>query len=166
MGFKSAIFKRKANHNILNDLTNEIPKFLKFLEQLPPVDFTKSRMVFTQEEINTNILEKTKENSRTGAHKDILIRLEQEMKEHTYKEYIYFRHEDFHKKYFEQKSNYSISYIKDVLKNELKLTMDFRTKEPLISEEFRTAQTRCFRVINKYYEEPKGSITDENGVPF
>ena len=118
------------------------------------------RMVFTQEEINTNILIKTKENSRTGAHKDILIRLEQEMKEHTNKEYIYFRHEDLHRKYFER-TNYSVSYIRDVLRNELKMKMDSKTVNPLIDEMERHVQTRCFRVLNKYYELPEKSIINK-----
>lgn len=161
--------KGKANHNILTDLTNEIPKFLKYLEQLPDVDFSKSRMVFTQEQINTNILEKTKINSRSGAHKDILIRLEQEMQEHPSKEFIYFRHEDLHKKYFEKVSNYSVSYIRDVIKNEMKLKMDTRTTEPLIGEEYRTNQVRCFMVPNEYYTERSSdleSILENDDVPF
>ena len=157
---KIPTLKGKANHNILSDLTKEIPKFLKYLEQMDEVDFTKSRMVFTQEEINTNILIKTKENSRTGAHKDILIRLEQEMKEHVNKEYIYFRHEDLHRKYFER-TNYSVSYIRDVLRNELKMKMDTKTFNPLIDETDRHIQTRCFRVLNKYYESQEKSITNK-----
>lgn len=163
---KVPTLKGKSNHNILNDLTDEIPKFLKYLEQLPPVDFSRSRMVFTQEEIKTNILERTKLNSRTGAHKDILIRLEQEMQEHPDKEYIYFRHEGLHKKYFERGTNYSISYIRDVIKNEMKLKMDERTSEPLVGEEFRTTQVRCFRVKNEFYEENDSESIIEGDVPF
>ena len=45
----------QKNTNIENDLFNEIPKFLKFLEQLPAIDFSKSRMVFTQEGLIFNI---------------------------------------------------------------------------------------------------------------
>lgn len=161
--------KGKANHKILDDLTDEIPKFLKYLEQLPEVDFSKSRMVFTQEEINTNTLELTKFNSRSGAHKDILIRLGQEMREYPHKEFIYFRHEDLHAKYFDKKSNYAVSYIRDVIKNEMHLKMDERTIEPLIGEDFRTTQIRCFVVPNKYYgltEDEAESITGDDGVPF
>lgn len=163
---KVPTLKGIANHNILKDLTDEIPKFLKYLEQLPEVDFSKSRMVFTQKEINTNILERTKLNSRTGAHKDVLIRLEQEMQANPHKEFIYFRHEDLHAKYFEKKSNYSISYIRDVIKNELKLKMDHRTIEPLIGEDYRTTQVRCFMVKNDYYEASSESIVDEEGEWF
>lgn len=165
---KIPTLKGKANHNILKDLADEVPKFLKYLEQMDDIDFTKSRMVFTQEEINTNILLQTKENSRSGAHKDIEIRLEQEMLEHRYKEYIYFRHEDLHQKYFTRGSNYSVSYIKEVLKNEMHLKMDERTKEPLIGEQTRTVQIRCFKVKNLHYKEPINSIVggSDDDVPF
>jgi hypothetical protein len=149
---KVPTLKGKANHNILDDLTKEIPKFLRYLEQLPEIDFSRSRMVFTQEEIATNILERTKLNSRSGAHKDILIRLEQEMMENIHKEYIYFRHEDLHAKYFQRGSNYSVSYISDVIRNEMKLVMDNRTRECLIGETERTTQVRAYRVKNDYYE--------------
>ena len=166
---KVPTLKGKANHNILKDLTDEIPKFLKFLEQLPEVDYSKSRMVFTQEQIQTNILEMTKLNSRTGAHKDILIRLSQEMREHPHKEFIHFRHEDLHAKYFEKKSNYAVSYIRDVLRNEMHLKMDNRTTEPLIGEEYRSEQIRCYKVKNKYYNKTESeieSLVDDDDVPF
>lgn len=162
--------KGRANHNILNDLTDEIPKFLKYLEQLPDVDYSRSRMVFTQEEIQTQTLAMTKLNSRSGAHKDILIRLSQEMRDNSHKEFIYFRHEDLHAKYFEKKSNYSVSYIRDVLRNEMHLKMDHRTTETLIGEEYRHEQIRCYMVKNKYYnktdEEIKSLIEDDDDVPF
>src|SRR5690606_9839754 len=145
----------------LKDLAEEIPKFLKYLEQLPEIDFSRSRMVFTQEEIATNILERTKMNSRSGAHKDILIRLEQEMMENIHKKYIYFRHEDLHKKYFERGSNYSVSYINDVLRNEMKFVMENRTRETLIGESERTVQVRAYRIENEYYE-----LKNQEDVPF
>ena len=164
---KVPTLKDKANHGILVDLANEVPAFLKFLEDLPDVDFTKSRMVFTQEQINTNILARTKKNSRTGAHKDIEIRLGQEMRDNPTKEFIYFRHEDLHKKYFERGSNYAVSYIQEVLKNEMHLKMDNRTTEPLIGENGeRMSQVRCFKIANKYYEPVDHKIMGNDGVPF
>ena len=159
---KVPTLKGKANHSILEDLTNEVPAFLKFLDQLEDVDTSKSRMVFTQEEINTNILDSTKKNSRSGAYKDVEIYLEKEMMENTHKEYIYFRHEDLHEKYFQRGSNYSISYIREVLRNEMHLKMEHRTSEPLISENVREHQTRAFRVENTYYQNAGERIVEED----
>ena len=145
----------KANHGILKDLTNEVPKFLKFLEQLPVPDFTRSRMVFTQDEISTNILKQTKINSRTGAHKDIEIYLEKEMLDNTHKEFLYFRHEGLYAKYFRVGSNYSISYIKEVLRNEMHLKMDNRTTEALIDVDGQPSdntQKRAYMVKNIHFD--------------
>ena len=156
----------KANHGILEDLTKEVPAFLKYLEDLPVPDFSRSRMVFTQDEINTNVLTKTKENSRSGAEKDIDIYLEKEMMEHPEKEYIYFRHEDLYEKYFSRGSSYQVSYIKEVLRDEMKLKMEHRTTEPLINEQYKSGtQRRAYRVPNKYYGiEDEPDTQDE--VPF
>jgi len=154
----------KANHGILKDLSNEVPKFIKYLEQMPIPDFSKSRMVFTQDQISTNILEQTKISSRSGAHKDIEIRLEQEMLSRTDEEYLYFRHEGLHNKYFRVGSNYSISYIQEVIKNELKLKMEHLTRNPLIGDEgdMGRGAKRSFRVLNKYYS----ADCIEEDVPF
>ena len=46
--------------NIEDDLFTEIPKMLKYLEQLPEIDFTKDRLVFQLEEIRTEHLDDVK----------------------------------------------------------------------------------------------------------
>lgn len=152
----------KANHNILQDLADEVPNFLAYLESLPKPDFSKSRMVFTQDEINTQILALTKINSRSGAHKDILIYLEKEMRENQDKPFIWFRHEGLHAKYFSRSSNYAVSYIKEVLRNEMHLKMDEKTYEALVGENMSSGQTRAYKIENKYYNESDG----DDDAPF
>ena len=92
------------------------------------------------------------------------------MQENPTKEFIYFRHEGLHKKYFERGTNFSVSYIRDVIRNEMNLTMDNRTTEPLVGEEFRSTQIRCFKIENKYYDEEfddsDSIIIGDHGVPF
>ena len=61
----------EKNINIEDDLFIEIPKFLKYLSQQLPIDFKKSRMVFTQEEINTSELEDIKTESKSGLCKEL-----------------------------------------------------------------------------------------------
>lgn len=162
---KVPTLKGKANHGILKDLKAEVPKFLTYLEQLPEPDFSRSRMVFTQEEISTQILNQTKRNSRSGAYKDIVIHLETEMQENADKDYIYFRHEGLHKKYFGRNHRYSVSYIQEVLKDEMKLEMNHRTRERLIGDEGAPrGQKRAFRVKNKFYNPDIASNIDD--VPF
>lgn len=158
--------KGKANHNILSDLAKEIPYFLKYLEQLPEPDFTKSRMVFTQEQIKTNILERTKLNSRSSLHKDIEIYLEKEMLDNPKNEMIYFRPEGLHSKYF-RNSRYNVSYVKEVLKDQMGLSMDFRTRQPMVGEDQRYTQTRCFGVPNIHFQESAlNNEPSDDEVPF
>jgi hypothetical protein len=66
----------KLNTNIEKDLFNEIPKFLKYLSQLDDIDFSKSRMVFTIDEITTNELTEIKEESKSSLHKELEILLD------------------------------------------------------------------------------------------
>jgi len=174
---KIPTLKGKANHNISADLVREIPAFLKYLEQMPDVDFSRSRMVFTQEEINTNILDKTKENSRSGVFKDITIYLEQEMSNNPQDEYLYFRHEGLHEKHFSRRGNVSVSYIKEVLQDEFHLKMDFITRKKLIgmtsdtTREGSTISSRCYKIKNKHFgqsdnQEDTEPINDNDDLPF
>jgi len=167
----------KANHNILEDLTNEVPKFLKFLKDLPEPDFTKSRMVFTQKEISTQILDQTKINSRSGVHKDILIYLEKEMMENQSLEFIEFRHEGLHDKYFGRNSRISVSYVQDVIKNEMHLTLEHRTSDVsdiLLGVNSKKSQVRCYKIPNKHYDPNSKTNTsghwldgdNDNDTPF
>jgi hypothetical protein len=169
---KIPTLKGKANHNILEDLTNEVPAFLAMLESMPIPDFTISRMVFTQEQINTNILQQTKKNSRSGLYKDIEIYLNQEMMENTGSEFLYFRHEGLYRKYFSRNSQTPINYVKSVLKDQMCLKMDEKTYDPLIGEEtIRNNQVRCYKITNNHWvgldsESELQEVLEEDQVPF
>lgn len=110
----------KKNVNIENDLSLEIPKFLKYLTQLPQIDFSNSRMVFTQEEIKTESLENVKKESKTGLTKDLLYRID-----HFFMNNDCFEFEadlcDIKNRWYERDNNISIPYIRKVLKDEFKL---------------------------------------------
>jgi len=69
--------KGKANHNIEEDLVKEIPYFLGYLESLPPIDFTKSRMILSPEEIESEALQKVKDESKSWLY----VELEERFKE-------------------------------------------------------------------------------------
>ncbi len=159
--------KGKANHNILNDLTAEIPAFLAFLQSLPTPDFSKSRMVFTQEEINTNILEKTKENSRSSVHKVILERLDLYGEDNPEVEFLEFRYDDIYERFFERNSNVDLTYVKSVIQNEMKLRMDSSTRNELLWETGSRKRTkvRCYKIPNPHYNIEKQEEEEED-VPF
>lgn len=67
--------KGKANHQILKDLHSEIPTLLRFLDNMPDIDFKKSRMVFQAVELKTEALETVKAESLPSLHKDIQLML-------------------------------------------------------------------------------------------
>jgi phage/plasmid-associated DNA primase len=111
----------KKNTNIENDLFNEIPKFLKYLEQLPEIDFSNSRMVFTQEEIQTNSLELIKNESRNGLRKEIEMYIEDFFNNNDVNEFEATA-KDIKERWFSTNNQIPMSYILKVLKNEMKMT--------------------------------------------
>jgi hypothetical protein len=110
----------KKNTNIENDLFNEIPKFLKYLEQLPEIDFSNSRMVFTQEEIQTDSLELIKKESKNGLRKELEIYIDDFFNNNDVNEFEATA-KDIKEKWFEHDRE-KMSYILKVLKNEMKMT--------------------------------------------
>ena len=110
----------KKNIKIEDDLFTEIPAFLRFLTQLPELDFTRSRMLFTDEEISTSHLQEVKEESRSQLYKEIAIMIDD-----------FFHNSDapcfeataldIKKEWFPRDHNYSRAYILKVLTQEMKL---------------------------------------------
>lgn len=111
----------KENHNILSDLTAEIPYFLRYLSSLPKVDFTKSRMVFTVQELHTEALLEVKTESRSELHKEIEVYLENHAMQYPdIKEFLFIAL-NIKERFFKSNNQISASYINRVLKSEMKL---------------------------------------------
>lgn len=115
------------NTNIEIDLFNEIPKFIKFLTQLPEIDKSKSRMIFTMDEIKTEQLTDVKEESRSGLFKDLEILFEDLFAN---KSITSFKATpiDIKERFFSKDSRISINYIRKVLKEEMKLKVEKNQK--------------------------------------
>jgi hypothetical protein len=109
----------KKNTNIESDLFNEIPKFLKYLEQLPEIDLSNSRMVFTQDEIKTDSLELIKKESKNGLRKELEIYIEDFFDNNDCNEFEATA-KDIKEKWLEHDKE-KMSYILKVLKNEMKM---------------------------------------------
>ncbi len=65
-----------SNHNILNDMISEIPAFLNYLSTLEKPDFTKSRMIFTPDELKNDTLKRVKSESKNWLYKDLIQQFE------------------------------------------------------------------------------------------
>lgn len=114
------------NIAIEEDLFREIPAFLKYLKQLPAIDFTKSRMVFTQEEIATQHLKEVKEESKSWLHKEIDILIDDYFDNNPDKPHFLATATDIKKKWFEREHSASRAYISKVINQEMKL----KTEKP------------------------------------
>ena len=134
----------KRNTLIENDLFSEIPKFLKYLEQLPEIDFSKSRMVFTEDEIKTDSLEIIKKESNSSLRKEIKIFVEDFFNNNNSNEFEA-TSKDIKEKWFDRDSKTSMNYIFKCLKNEMKIPL---------------------QKMKKYYPFGEISPVSKTGTPF
>jgi hypothetical protein len=111
----------QKNTNIESDLYNEIPKFLKYLESMNDVDFSRSRMVFTADQIKTNSLQSVKEESKSSIRKDIEYLIDDVFYNNNDLNEFLATPKDIKDVWFSKNSNISISYISKVLREEMKL---------------------------------------------
>ena len=118
---KVPTLKGKGNHQILSDIRKEIPQFLYYLNTLPAVDVTKSRMVFEADEIATAELQTVKNESRSGLHKDIEMYLEQFCIENTKVAQFKFTALHIKERFFKNDHKNELNYFNKVLKESMKL---------------------------------------------
>lgn len=111
----------KANHNILNDLRNEIPYFLAKLNSLDDIDTSKSRMVFEHEILKTEALATVKLESRSSLHKDLELLFDSHAAENPGVEEFMFIAKDIKQAWFKNNSRIEINYINSVINNQMKL---------------------------------------------
>lgn len=148
----------QGNHNILEDMQSEIPYFLRYLTEMDPVDYSKSRMVFTKEEIQTDALSTVKKESLPTLHKDLEILLDEFCSENTETKEVMFTASDVKDRFFKSNNNYSISYIRNILKTSMKLEKSKNNIRyiPFENEANRSRnkkQGRPFYFLNKYNDE-------------
>jgi len=103
------------NHNILNDMISEIPAFLFHLESLPVPDFTKSRMVFTTNEIENDTLKVIKRESRPTLYKELKEYFIDFFNNFCSTEFTLATPKEIKNRFFSHNNNYESSYIKEIL---------------------------------------------------
>lgn len=163
--------KGVGNHAILDDLRDEIPYFLYYLSQLSPIDFTKSRQVFTSEEIDTGALKTVKHESRPELQKEIEILITEFFENNQNKQFIEFSASDIKDAWFSNNNNYSRAYIIKVLKVHMKLNVSDISKRyaPFhLNEDFPSKTGKIYTIENPNYSGQKSLIedNDESNVPF
>ncbi len=110
----------KKNIGIENNLLEEAEKFIKYLDQLPPIDYDRDRLVFTLEDIRTEHLDDVKEESKSGLCKEIEIQL-QHFFDNCQDDEFRATAKDLKEKWFAGDHKTSIAYIRKVLTQEMEL---------------------------------------------
>ena len=113
--------KGKKHIKIEDDLFYEIPKLLKYITQLPPIDFSQDRLVFTLQETQTAELLEVKSESKFGLHKELEILIDNHFANDNSIDYFYASSIDIKAKWFLNDARTPRSYILKVLKNEMKI---------------------------------------------
>lgn len=117
----------KRNTNILDDLFKEIPAFLAYLNQLPPVDLTQDRLVFTEEETHTSYLDDVKEESKYSLQKEIEI-LVTDFFHNNEVDHFFADAKDIKKEWFERETGISRNYIRSVLSQKMKMPVSVKSR--------------------------------------
>lgn len=161
---KIPTLKGKANHNILNDLRNEIPHFLYYLNSLPDIDTTQSRMVFNAEDITTEALSIVKKESLPSLHKELEILLDSHCSENRSVKELFFISKDIKDKWFKNNHKIEVNYIDKILKESMKLgrvNMCRYIPVETEGEYIKKKSGRPFIYINKYYG---NKIEESSGI--
>jgi len=109
------------NTNIEYQLKDEIPAFLKYLSSLPDVDFSKSRMVFTADQLKNDQLESIKKESFSWLRKELYLILEDFFNVNDGMDEAKATASDIKKVWFERNNQVNSSYILKVLREEMGL---------------------------------------------
>jgi len=117
-----------VNHNVEQNLLEEIPAFLHYLTTLPPIDWSNDRSGFTPTELTNDQLNKVKVESKSGLYKDLVHLFTDLFNNHpTNATEVKFTPTDVKLKWFKNNSRVDIQYIAFVLKNEFKLEPSKKT---------------------------------------
>ena len=166
---KIPTLKGKANHNILNDLRDEIPYFLYHLESLEDIDTSKSRMVFEAETLETQALTRVKKESLPSLHKEIELLLDSHCSENKNIEEFMFIAKDVKEKWFNNNHKIEINWIHRILKESLKLKRANMCRFVSLEETgimIKRKSGRPFIYKNQYYGQEIKESTNNTATIF
>jgi len=109
-----------TNHSIENNLLQEIPAFLNYLQSLPSVDWSISRSGFTAKELRNNNLDAVVYESRSGLYKTLEIAIS-EFFDNNDLVGFYATAGDIKRKFLPYDNRTDLGYIRMVLKEEFEL---------------------------------------------
>lgn len=113
---------KEVRPDIEEQMAKEIPYFLGYLSQLPEIDMTKSRMVFTADEIKTEFLEVVKSESQSSLYKELYFYIQDFFMNNEGVDNFMATPKDIKIHWFDRTTNWSINYISKVIKEEYQMT--------------------------------------------
>lgn len=114
----------KMTATFYENLLAEVPKFLRYLIDLPDIEYGRSRMVFTADEISNDLLDQVKRDSRSGLHKELEILIRDWFIENDHIEDLYLRLHDIKSGWFRDDNRVTRNYLQSVIENEMGYTME------------------------------------------
>lgn len=158
----------KTNANIEDILVKEIPAFLHHLKSLPEIDNSKSRMVFTPEELYNDQLEVVKQESKPTLFKEICENIIDHFDKNKC-DVIEMTLKDIKDIWFAHDHSYSKSYIKTILSDHFNLQPPSNKKYFKINStgpEKNTGRAYTFRkeIFENIKWDEFGDLKDE--LPF
>jgi hypothetical protein len=133
------------NHGMLNEMIKEIPAFLDYLEKLPPIDFSKSRMIFTPEELANGALDKVKNESKSWLYKDLFYIFEDYFNNKFIGPVMKATPKEIKETFYPFNHNVSSSYIKEVIADE------FKFKKAEKNESYKSLNDEAFKTGQPFY---------------
>jgi len=154
--------------NIEDLMRAEIPYMLHYLLSLPNVDLSKSRMVFTEDEIRTETLGQVMNESKSWLRKDLELRFEDLFMQNKYMSKVEFAAIDLKEKWYANNHQVTSGYLFKVLKNEMKLQYSEKiVRYKNFGEESKTGKPFTIQKVNFMDEDSLDDVpeTDED-TPF
>jgi hypothetical protein len=145
-------------------MVGEIPAFLHYLENMPDIDFTKSRMVFTPEQLNNEDLARVKGESHSSLFKEINEHMTDWFLNNNYDELI-LTPGDIKIKWFYHDNRIDINYIRKVLKTEFNMIPSDKAMyyEPFYELNKKNGRTFLFKRENFVR---KDEVDNQEVIPF
>lgn len=173
------VIQGKKNNLIEKQLFDEIPKFLKYLELRPEVDYNNgSRMILTDQQIKTDALALVKEESMSWLYKEIEILINDFFDNNPTIKSFLASSKDIKEEWFAHNNQVNIGFIKKVLSDEAGLQMKCshsgksikyyrfgRDKEGSISKDYKTGTP--YEFVRQGEAEPaEEAFVEKSDLPF
>lgn len=161
-----SIPSNKMESDFFDQLIIEAPLLLRYLADMEPIEFGRSRMVFTKEEISNDHLNTVKAESRSGLHKELEILIYEWFKDNEHKDELYMRLKDIKEEWFRHDNRISRSYIQKVVEEEMGSKLCDNDRYCFFNDSTKRKGTPYQFKRGDYCKEESGNMEISNKSPF